>query len=169
MAATNRVLRDEIAAGRFREDLFFRLNVIPVQLPPLRERREDILPLADHFLARHATDAGRRLAFGPEAREALRAHPWPGNIRELENAVERAMVLARGELITPEDLLLEHGATPSLAATEGTLQECLDHAAAARIRAALEAAKGHRAEAARTLGIDRTTLYRLMKRLELLG
>ena len=166
VAATNRVLRDEIAAGRFREDLYFRLNVIPIQLLPLRSRREDIVPLARLFLARHAADAGRRLAFSPEAEAVLAAHGWPGNVRELENAVERAVVLARGDTIVPEDLLLEEraGAGP---AVDGTLQDALDRTVAVRIRAALDAAGGQRAEAARALGIDRTTLYRMMKRLGL--
>jgi DNA-binding NtrC family response regulator len=168
VAATNRILKDEIAAGRFREDLFFRLNVIPVQLAPLRERREDILPLAALFLTRHAEEAGRRLAFGPEARDAILAHGWAGNVRELENAVERAVVLARDDTITLEDLLLEDLGTAAAAGTPGgTLQEAIDGAAAARIRAALAEADGQRAEAARALGIDRTTLYRLMKRLAL--
>jgi DNA-binding NtrC family response regulator len=164
VAATNRVLRDEIAHGRFREDLFFRLNVIPLQLAPLRERREDVLPLARHFLARHAAETGRRLEFTPETEAALVAHAWPGNVRELENVVERAVVLARGERIAPEDLLLE-AASGGAPAADGSLQEALDRAAAERIRAALAAAGGQRAEAARALGVDRTTLYRLMKRL----
>ncbi len=167
VAATNRVLRDEIAAGRFREDLFFRLNVIPIQLAPLRERREDVLPLARHFLARHAAEAGRRLAFSPDAEAALAAHPWPGNVRELENAVERGVVLARGEAVTPEDLLLhETTAAPAAGASaDGSLHDAIDRATAVRIRGALDAAGGNRAEAARALGIDRTTLYRLMRRL----
>ncbi|HLY38795.1 MAG TPA: sigma-54 dependent transcriptional regulator [Candidatus Binatia bacterium] len=167
VAATNRVLRDEIAAGRFREDLYFRLNVIPVQLAPLRERRDDIVPLARHFLARYGAEAGRRLALSPDAERALASHPWPGNVRELENAVERAVVLARGETIEPEDLLLEERPAPP--AADGTLQESLDRAAATRIRAALAAADGNRAEAARALGVDRTTLYRTMKRLGMEG
>ncbi len=165
VAATNRILRDEIAAGRFREDLFFRLNVIPIQLAPLRERREDVLPLARHFLARHAAEAGRRLVFSPEAEEALVAHPWPGNVRELENAVERGVVLARGEQVTPEDLLLHESTAALPAAGIGTLHDAIDSATAARIRGAVAAAGGNRAEAARALGIDRTTLYRLMRRL----
>ena len=165
VAATNRVLRDEMAAGRFREDLFFRLNVIPMQLAPLRERREDVLPIAHHFLARHAAGAGRQLAFSPEAEAELIGHPWPGNVRELENAVERAVVLARGCMITPEDLLLEHPPGAPAAAGGGTLQDAVDRATAARIRGALDDAHGNRAEAARVLGVDRTTLYRLMKRL----
>ena len=164
VAATNRALREEVAAGRFREDLFFRLAVIPVHLAPLRERREDILPLARHFLARQCAETGRQLELGPEAEAALIEHAWPGNIRELENAVERAVVLARGSRITPEDLLLEQRADGRAAVAGGTLQESLDAAAEARIRAALAAAADQRAEAARALGIDRTTLYRMMKR-----
>src|SRR5207249_5568303 len=167
VAATNRVLRDEIAAGRFREDLYFRLNVIPIQLQPLRARREDVVPLARHVLAHHAAEAGRRLALTPEAEQVLAAHDWPGNVRELENAVERAVVLARGDTIASEDLLLEEraGAAP---AADGTLQDVLDRAAAARIRRALDGAGGQRPEAARALGIDRTTPYRIVRRLGLL-
>src|SRR5262249_2218095 len=146
VAATNRVLREDVAAGRFREDLFFRLNVIPMHLVPLRERREDVLPLARHFLAHHAAGAGRSLVFSPEAEAELLAHPWPGNVRELENAVERGVVLARGEAITPEDLLLEQGTPRRADAGGGTLQACLDEAAAARIRSALDAAGGQRTE-----------------------
>jgi DNA-binding NtrC family response regulator len=164
VAATNRVLRDEITAGRFREDLYFRLNVIPIQLAPLRERREDILPIARHFLGRHAAEAGRQLTFGADAEQLLLAHAWPGNVRELENAIERAVVLARTDRITPEDLLLEQAAPAPTAASGDSLQEALDHAAAARIRSALDAAQGQRVEAARALGIDRTTLYRMMRR-----
>jgi len=166
VAATNRALRDEVAAGRFREDLFFRLAVIPIALAPLRERREDILPLARHFLARQCAETGRQLELGAEAEAALAAHRWPGNVRELENAIERAVVLARGAAITPEDLLLEQPSEGPAAATPAgaTLQEALDAAAEARVRTALAAAKDQRAEAARALGIDRTTLYRMMKR-----
>jgi DNA-binding NtrC family response regulator len=164
VAATNRDLRREVEQGRFREDLFFRLAVIPVHVPPLRQRRDDVLPLADHFLGRHARSAGRALHFSDAARGALLRHAWPGNVRELENAVERAVVLARGDSIGPEDLLLDAGA--GVAATRaGSLQDALDCAAEERIRAALAAAAGRRADAAVALGIERTTLYRLMKRL----
>ena len=138
--------------------------MIPIQLLPLRLRREDVVPLARHFLARHAAEAGRRLRFAPEAEEILAAHAWPGNVRELENAVERAVVLARGETIGPEDLLLEERAGPAPAG-DGTLQESLDRAAATRIKSAIASAAGNRAEAARLLGVDRTTLYRMMRRL----
>jgi len=167
IAATNRSVREEIGAGRFREDLFFRLNVIPIQLAALRERRDDVLPLARHFLARHAEEARRHLSFSAAAEQVMLAHAWPGNVRELENAVERAVVLARGDSIGSEDLLLEDTERAVSGATAGTLQDALDRAASARIAAALEAAGGQRAEAARALGIERTTLYRMMKRLGL--
>jgi len=165
IAATNRALRDEVAAGRFREDLYFRLNVIPIRLRPLRERREDILPLAELFLDRYGRDRGQAPALDGESAAALLAHQWPGNVRELENAIERAVVLSRGPSITPEDLLLEQAPQPAAAAAEGTLQEHLDFAAAARIRAALTRHRGNRQEVASELGIERTTLYRMMKRL----
>jgi len=165
VAATNRALRDEVAAGRFREDLFFRLNVIPLSVPPLRERRDDVLPLARHFLQRHASEAGRPLRFSADAERTLVEHEWRGNVRELENAVERAAVLTRADVIEAEDLLLEEFPVSRTAATDGSLQESLDRAASARIQAALDEAGGNRTEAARSLGIDRTTLYRLMRRI----
>ena len=165
VAATNRVLREEVSAGRFREDLFFRLNVIPLVVPPLRERREDILPLGRHFLQRHASEVGRPLSLGESAESALVAHDWPGNVRELENAIERAAVLARTSTIEAEDLLLEEAPSRLPARSDSTLQESLDQATVVRIRSALEAAEGNRTEAARALGVDRTTLYRLMRRL----
>jgi DNA-binding NtrC family response regulator len=170
VCATHRDLQAEVSAGRFREDLYFRLAVIPVRLPPLRSRPDDVLPLAEHFLRRACERLGRRLAgFDDEAARTLRAHPWPGNVRELENAVERGAVLATGERVTRDDLLwddLNAGATSPLAeAPSGTLQAWLDRATEVRIRAALRAKGGARAEAADELGIERTTLYRLMKRL----
>jgi DNA-binding NtrC family response regulator len=168
VAATNRPLKEEVQKGRFREDLYFRLNVIPIQLAPLRERREDILPLAEHFLERHHRRSGSaRLILGKEAAEILVAHDWPGNVRELENAIERAVVLARSEEIQPEDLLLEAPGAEAEAPDDepGTLQAHLDRTAEKKIRAALAVAHDQKNEAARALGIDRTTLYRWMKRL----
>ncbi len=165
VAATNRKLTEEMAAGRFREDLFFRLNVIPVQLPTLRERKEDILPLAQHFLARFAAEASRPLSFSAEVEAALVAHEWRGNVRELENTIERAVVLCRGAEIQPEDLLLTAMPGAGVVASGGDLQSVLDQATAARIRSALQATNGQRAEAAKVLGIERTTLYRLMRKL----
>ncbi len=199
VTATNRKLRSEVAAGRFRADLYFRLSVIPLRIAPLRERREDILPLAHHFLAFHSTDAGRPLILSPQAEEALLGYSWPGNVRELENVIERAVVMSGQETLMPEAFALDdddsdedlgaglepvsgpgaapgsttdsshaqRAAQPAEHQDEGTLQTTLDRAAAARIKAALAAAGGNRVEAATTLGVDRTTLYRLMKRLSL--
>jgi DNA-binding NtrC family response regulator len=107
VAATNSSLQDKVAAGSFREDLYFRLNVIPIQLLPLRDRREDILALARNFLARMAAEAGRHMTLDPEAAEMLLRHSWPGNVRELENAIERAVVLTRADAITAADLMLD--------------------------------------------------------------
>jgi DNA-binding NtrC family response regulator len=172
VAATNRDLRAEVAAGRFREDLYFRLSVIPVQLPPLRERRADILPLARRFLRRLSSELQRRVSgFTPEVEQYLLSHFWPGNVRELENTVERGVVLASGELVGLGDLLVAPPA-PDPASGRGdgpvpsglTLQAHLDRAAREHIRAALQATRGARSDAAQRLGIDRTTLYRLMKK-----
>ncbi|CAM2065288.1 Sigma-54-dependent Fis family transcriptional regulator [Sulfidibacter corallicola] len=170
IAATNRDLRAEMAADRFREDLYFRLNVIPIQLPPLRDRSEDILPLAERFLDAHAQRTGRAHHLSQSACDRLMAHPWPGNVRELENAVERAAVLAREERIEAEDLLLERLVEPGPKKGEveiPSLQEALDRAAERCITDALKAADGRKRDAARLLGVDRTTLYRFMKRLDL--
>jgi NtrC-family two-component system response regulator AlgB len=105
IAATNRVLEDEVRAGRFRENLFFRLHVITLSLPPLRERREDVLPLAQHYLRFHARRQGRHhLAFSPHCEEAISTYEWPGNMRELGNAVERAVILTPATVIEPGDL-----------------------------------------------------------------
>ena len=171
VAATNRDLRMEVNAGRFREDLYFRLAVIPVQLPPLRERRDDVLPLARHFLEKWNNELARQIkGWTPEVEEYLRTHTWPGNVRELENTIERGVVLACGEMITLEDLLVDLEPESSLAAgSKGPedLQSFLDQAAAERIRAVLRDVHGARLEAARRLGIDRTTLYRLMRKYKL--
>ena len=168
VSATNRDLRSEIAAGRFREDLFFRLDVIRIAIPPLKDRKDDVLPLARFLLDRQARASGRELSLSREAEELLLAHEWPGNVRELSNAIERAAVLGRGEEILSEDLLLEprriDDASP---VSEGTLQEVVDRAVAERIRSALDESKGRKAEAAARLGIERTTLFRWMKRLGL--
>jgi DNA-binding NtrC family response regulator len=167
VVATNRELQKEVAEGRFREDLFFRLAVIPIRIPPLRDRPEDILPLARHFLVEHQRELGRAFGALPEEVEAiLRSHPWPGNVRELENAIERSVVLSDGATLQASDLLLQAPDSPK-AADEPTLQAALDQATQKAIRDALDATGGARNEAARRLGIDRTTLYRLIRKYEL--
>jgi two-component system response regulator AtoC len=105
VAATIRTLADEVKAGRFREDLYYRLNVLPIRVPPLRERPEDITVLVEHFIARNNAKLGTPISSAtPKAQRMLLSYHWPGNVRELENAIERAMVLAEGEQITPDDL-----------------------------------------------------------------
>jgi DNA-binding NtrC family response regulator len=165
VCATNKSLSAEVAGGRFREDLFFRLNVIQVRLLPLRERPEDILLLAEQFLARAEAEMGRTFRLTIEARQTMLAHSWPGNVRELENAIERAVLLCEGEEIREEDVLLQtRSETLPPSASPRTLQQAMDDIAAQEIRAALRAHGNRRQDAAAALGIDRTTLYRLMKR-----
>ena len=173
VVATNRELEKEVAEGRFREDLYFRLAVVPIRIPPLRERREDILPLARHFLVEHQRASRRPLAFAADVEPALLAHPWPGNARELENTIERAVVLTDDAEIKAADLLLMQASPFDRAAEESTrtarpkdptLQAALDAATQLAIEEALAASKGVKNEAARRLGIDRTTLYRLIRK-----
>jgi len=109
LAATNRTLREEVLAGRFREDLFYRLNVIAVHTPPLRERKEDIPALVNHFLDKHRySSVSIPARISEEAMAKLMAHDWPGNVRELENIVQRAVVLSRGELITEDHIVFQN-------------------------------------------------------------
>jgi two-component system response regulator AtoC len=171
VAATSRDLARDAAEGRFRDDLLYRLDVIRLRLPPLRERREDVLPLAQHFLARHARVrpdlAG--LALADDARDALLAHAWPGNVRELEHALERAVVLAEGPLIREQDLpetVRAPARSPPAAA--GPAPDDLSVKRATRaleerlIRAALERTGGNRTRAAELLDLSyRALLYKI--------
>lgn len=171
VAATNRVLAEEVHAGHFREDLFYRLNVFPIRIPPLRERREDILPLARHFIARHGPREGKpdchlSLAAG----QLLQSYAWPGNVRELENEILRALMMTTaGELITPKTLspklveILEPIAQG--ARSDETLRDALERVEAWMIRRALGNNAGRKARTARKLGLTREGLYKKMKRL----
>ncbi|HRN52508.1 MAG TPA: sigma-54 dependent transcriptional regulator [Gemmatimonadaceae bacterium] len=185
IAASN---RDPIAAvreGVLREDLFYRLRVVPIEIPPLRERPEDVAMLAEHFLQRywrhHRSDQPLVPSFAPETMKALQRHSWPGNVRELQNTIEHGVVLlSPGQIIRPDDLSL-HGAPLAIAAQSGAaglqlptdwLQESY-HAARERVVAEFERryvetlvanAEGNMSRAARLAGVDRTTLYRLMER-----
>ncbi len=167
IAATNRDLRQDVTDGRFREDLFYRLNVIHLHLPPLRERPEDIASLADLFLARHAERAGKTMSgFAPAARRLLADYGWPGNVRELENCIERAVVLAEGGQVEPADLPPQlhqsSGATPLLAADELSIKRATEVIEQTLIRRALEKTNGNRTHAARLLEIShRALLYKL--------
>lgn len=159
LAATSRNLPDEIREGRFREDLFYRLCVVPIILPPLRQRREDIPLLAEHFLHKHSDRGGNRIGgFSKEALELLVKHDWPGNVRELENAIERAIILARGDEITPADLLY-YGPLLKPEAVVNNLSP-LAEVEKEHITRVLRHHAGNRSAAAKSLGIDRKTLWR---------
>jgi NtrC-family two-component system response regulator AlgB len=163
LAATNRALEEEVSAGRFREDLFYRLNVIEVTLPPLRQRPRDVLPLAKHLLQFFARSAGKTLTtFSEEAMSALERYTWPGNLRELRNAVERGVILAEGPLVELTDLPLRVGAPTANGVAVGE-RVTLDDLEAEHIRRIL-AATTTVEEAAEVLGIDPSTLYRKRKR-----
>ncbi len=182
LLAANTDLHADVLAGRFREDLYYRINVVNIELPPLRDRRRDIPLLAEHFLDRFARDSGKSvLAFTPEAMEALKRYDWPGNIRELENCVERTVVLARAAYIAPDDLppsitgtARRALPTPSLPAELRELAELgsLKQAMAAPEKHLLEAALAAndycRKATAQQLGIDRSTLYKKMRKYGLL-
>jgi NtrC-family two-component system response regulator AlgB len=165
VAATNRDLEAEVRSGRFREDLLYRLNVIEVTLPPLRNRRRDVLPLARHLLGFFARQAGKAVAgFTPEAEAAIQAYPWPGNVRELRNAVERGVILAADGAVGLEHL---PGQITTATATRVELGGAvtLDELEAEHIRRVVASAPSLD-EAARTLGIDPSTLYRKRKKWE---
>jgi two-component system response regulator HydG len=164
VSATNRDLARMVEAGTFREDLYYRLAVVPVTLPPLRERPGDVEELASHFLAKIGPRAGRSVkGFAPEAMDLLRRHRWPGNVRELENVVEQALVFAEGDLIRPEDLpegIRRAPPAPVLPVPgDRSLTDILEDLEKQLILAAYEKAKGVKAETARLLGIKPSALY----------
>jgi transcriptional regulator with GAF, ATPase, and Fis domain len=166
IAATNRDIRQMVADGKFQEDLYYRLNVIPVHIPPLRERREDIPLLVDHFVRKHAQRAGKRIeGLQPGVLEALQQGEWPGNVRELENTVERAVVLSPGTTIGPEVVrLLGVTTVPSAGLPSLLLRQNLDWAERESVRRALESSKGVKKEAAELMGISQRALsYYLAK------
>jgi len=174
IAATHRDLKAEVHAGRFREDLYYRLHVFPVVLPPLRERREDIPLLGSHFLEKHARVLGRPLtAFDPDALRALTGYPWPGNVRELENAIERAVAVALGQTIQLRDLPADvkgsqEGAIPAEQLAKMPYREAVDLARDRVTRdylvALLRDLDGNVTKAAERAGMARESLHRLLKR-----
>ncbi len=174
--ATNHDLRAEVQASRFREDLYYRIDVVNVALPPLRERIGDIPVLTEHFLRKYLQDTTRRIeGFSPEAVEVMHRYPWPGNVRELENCVERAVVLCRSPLIGVDDLppaVLQVTSVPAGQATLSgeplTLNRALQGPEKQIILHALQAHGGNRQATAASLGINRTTLYKKMKKYDLM-
>lgn len=162
LAATLHDLPGRVASGACREDLLYRLNVLHLHVPPLRERSEDLVPLAQHFLAQVAQPPKR---LTPAAQRALLTYPWPGNVRELKNVLERASVLTPGREIDADDLDLSGspGHPPPVDFLAGTLAEAVARLEEAMIRKALREATGNRAAAARQLGIHRQLLYSKLK------
>jgi two-component system NtrC family response regulator len=163
IAATHRDLPSLVAQGAFREDLYYRLNVVPIGLPPLRERRTDIAPLAEHFL-KAASTHGDTKRLTAAAAALLLEHLWPGNVRELRNVIERACVMVRGEVIDAADLDLTQGAAELLPRDDVDLPTAVAELEEAMIRRTLAACGGNRAEAARRLNIHRQLLYTKMQR-----
>ncbi len=173
VAATNKDLQAEIKAGQFREDLYFRLNVIPIFVPPLRERPEDIPLLADHFMAEMAQEYGRRLKrLDAGAIRTLQRYGWPGNVRELRNVIERLMIMVPGDTITTSDLSFldvplapSHAPAPHDAAPAGrmTLHEARDQFERDLILKTLAEQQGNMSRTAEVLGVERSNLYRKMK------
>lgn len=172
IAATNRDLARAVEQGGFREDLWFRLNVVPIHIPPLRERAEDIAPLVRHFAARQEGRLGHPVRFEPAAIQLLATHRWPGNVRQLANTIERLAVLGSADVMTVDDIaraLPDNAAHPALTVNGNwvgaPLSQALDDYERTLISKALSAAGGNVAEAARRLATDRANLYRRMRRL----
>jgi two-component system, NtrC family, response regulator len=160
IAASNKDLQSEMHAGRFREDLYYRLSVVVVTLPSLRDRAEDLVLLANAFLRRHLTQHPRRLRFTPQALDAILAHSWPGNVRELENAVHRAIIMASASAIEPHDL----GLAPPRAVPASTLREVRCHAERSFLLQTLLRTNGNISHAARILGVSRPAIHDLLKK-----
>jgi DNA-binding NtrC family response regulator len=161
VSATNSNLGEEVAGGRFRQDLLFRLNTIEINLPPLRERREDIPALASHFLRQHAQRYRKNInGFEPSALQALLDHPWPGNIRELDHAVERGVLMAQGAIIR----LGELGLRIDRDATSRIEDMSLEDVEGFLIKKAMARFDGNVSQAAKALGLSRSALYRRLQR-----
>jgi two-component system, NtrC family, response regulator HydG len=176
ICATHKDLRKEVAEGRFREDLFFRLNVIPIYMPPLRERKDDILPLSEYFLKKFALMNNANVkGFTKEAIQKLENYEWKGNVRELENAIERAVVLTTNEVLQPDDLPTEelYPGRPEEVAPKGMGFEeqekplTLDELSKKYIQHIFDKNSGAKEQTAKDLGIDRKTLYRKLKEMNL--
>ena len=172
VAATNRNLLEMVSQGHFREDLYYRLAVVHIDLPPLRDRDEDVVLLARHFLEEISQEVGVRIqGFGESAVESLRRYPFPGNVRELRNLVERAVLFSDGERIEHLEMgpgsyseSLESSGLPSVSGHSSAPFLSIEELVQQHIREALSRAEGNKSQAARLLGIDRATLYARMKK-----
>jgi DNA-binding NtrC family response regulator len=161
VSATNADVRREVEEGRFREDLLFRLNTVEIHLPPLRQRKEDIPLLANHFLQRYARRYRKEMSgFDHAALQAILDHPWPGNVRELDHALQRAVLMAKGEQLTAADLGLQARRDGS-----GRIEDMsLEDVERFLIKKALERNDGNVTEAARALGLSRSAMYRRLQK-----
>jgi DNA-binding NtrC family response regulator len=163
LSATNADLSAEVAAGKFRQDLLFRLNTVEIHIPPLRDRREDILPLAEHFLEQHSGRYRRTLqGFTPGAIEALLQHPWPGNVRELDHVVERAALMSSGSVVTAFELALQPGRDSGVLSKIDEMS--LEEVERLLIKKALARFSGNANRAAEALGLSRSALYRRLQK-----
>jgi len=161
LAATNRNLEEEVKAGRFREDLFYRLNVLHIELPPLRDRGDDVLLLARYLLKRYADQFGGKVkGFTPNAVIAIKKHFWPGNVRELENRMKKAVILCEGSMVGPRDLDLGEDALPPVI----PLADAKESFQRQYILDALARNNGNRTKTAQDLGVDPRTIYRYLEK-----
>ena len=170
ISATRKRLEDEVLAGHLREDLFYRLKVIPVVLPPLRERRDDILPLAEHFLEKYARPLGKEIrGIAPETCGHLLAYHWPGNVRELEASIQRAVTLTKNPVLTSDDIPLEGVPTPSdqVSVPSQSLMDAIRETERRYLQEVLRSVGGQKQRAAEILGISRKTLWKKLKQLGL--
>ena len=170
VAATNKSLPDEIQAGRFRDDLFYRLNVVPISVPPLRERKEDIGPLTEHFLASYASEYGHRAkSVEPEARALLQDYRWPGNVRELRNVIERVVIMVPGPVVTASDIAflaatpVRPDLPPGQPQRPARLQDARDQFERDFIVQVLTEQGGNITRTAEALGMERSNLHRKMR------
>ncbi len=173
VAATNKILEDQVKDGKFREDLYYRLNVVNVDVPPLRSRREDIEPLTKYFLEKYSAETGKKITeLAPRALSCLLAHDWPGNVRELQNAIERAVVLAKCSVLTPRDfpqgLQGDDQICLQIPEKGGSLTDILEDLERQLILQTLQREEGSQTRAADTLGIKRTTLRYKMEKYRLI-
>jgi DNA-binding NtrC family response regulator len=173
VAATNKVLEDQVKEGKFREDLYYRLNVVNINVPPLRSRREDIEPLSRHFLEKYTGETGKKITdLAPRALSCLLAHDWPGNVRELQNAIERAVVLSKSSVLTPRDfpqgMQGDDQICLQIPEKGGSLTEILEDLERQLILQTLQREEGSQTRAADTLGIKRTTLRYKMEKYRLI-
>ena len=175
IAATNRDLEASVREGTFRKDLFFRLHVVQIDVPPLRNRPEDIMPLAEHFLQKYKAETGRKIeGFSPQAIQQLKRYRWPGNVRELKNVIERAVVLASGPVIELDELILTKLTTNTESQFDfGTIVEpyqaqTLEEMERRHIEATLHSNGWNKSQSAKILGIERSTLDRKIKKFEII-